>query len=202
MMQKTKRDKAKNDNPLMAQFNYDAHDLQDNQQGFISHRQKTKLKWYLFRTTLWIIGGLFLAGLWTYVFGLLAYYAYTDADAGIGFKIFSPLGFLFAGAMFILAIVSLVEIWRSVIHDLRVGKVKQYSGIVTKYERRSKGDGLSLWIIIENTKFNMGYGQHKALDNNKPYYLYTAEKTGRLLSIESASASSQDVVTEKAKHHA
>ena len=186
----------------MDTFNYDAHDLQDNQQGFISHRQKYGLRWYLFRTTIWITAGGFMAGLWVFLFALLFSHAWTDADSGIWYKVFFTGGFFFALAMLIMAVHALFEVWRSVLYDLRVGNVEQLSGTLTKHRHRSKGSGLSLWIVIQNTRFDIGYGQHEALTDNKPYHLYLAEKTRRILAIETAPMSYQDKVKhgEKAKN--
>lgn len=185
-MQKTKRDKIKNTNPLMTAFDYDAQDLQDNQQGFMSHRQKTNLKWYLFWNTIWLTGGLILAGLWVIVFGSMVSYAWTSETSGIGMKIFVTGGFLFAGGMTLLALVGLHDLWRNVLGDLRVGQVDRFSGTLHKYEKRRHKEGTERWIVVQQTRFDVNYDQHKALNDDKPYHLYLAEKTRRILALEPA----------------
>jgi hypothetical protein len=184
IMMKNKRDQTTRfNNPLMKAFGFEMQDLMDNKSGFISFRQKDKLKRRLFFTTLFIIFMIGLAALWVVVFGILAQHTFfTSENSSLWDKVFTVGGFLFALGMTLLGFIAFFETWQHALYEFRHGTVDTVQGVISKHRYKSK-QGLELWIIIDNQRFDVGYNQHKEL-KEKESTLYITPKTRKILSVE------------------
>lgn len=178
-----KRIPVKLKTPLAHNFGFDHGDLQDNRSGFISHWQKSRLRWYVLNYTISIIVWLFM--LTVFPLGLTA-----------GNAALSSLAMLWAAAVFVIfGMIWLLKLY-SVFRDVRAGNVSDLIAPV-KHVRQARGrrklnakrgtyqhTDMDYFVSINNERFITSQEQMESFSEGRYYHIYVASKSRQILSAE------------------
>jgi len=164
------------DTPLAHAFHFGMADLQDNQQGFISRKQRQHLIGVTIATSI-LIGVLVVIA----IIFLISQVLGTQPGWGLlGVVIIAILVLGFVGGLTAVAGLR----WQEVLHDVRANRVQSITGRVRSSSYKPHEKSAKYYITIGEETLSVTEQQQQAFETDSTYQLYIAPHARVILSAE------------------
>ena len=174
--QKKKRPFGHDESALGKAFRFNQADLQDNQSGFISLKQKRRLIGVMIISSVLIVVFVIMM-----IIGLVN--SWVNVNTSWGIMLCGIVTFLAVGVIAGLIAVSSLR-WRQILTDVRMNHVQMLEGIIHLNDVQRSNGKKDYLLRIDDDTFAIKEEQQRVFTSDTTYRLYIAPESRTILSVE------------------